>query len=101
MTTAAAEAGVSPATATQGVFITGEFISIEPGRKWTGNDGIERSPYNVKLLSGSQLYSIQYRSEADARDAIGHDVMRGDELRLAVYPRARKDLMFWDGKVPR
>lgn len=81
---------------TQGVFVTGEFLAVKPGRQWTGQDGKTRNPHKVLVLVRDQSRDIEYRDEASALAAVGA-AQRGDVLTLPVFPRAVKDRVFFNG----
>lgn len=70
----------------QGVFLTGEFLSVNE-REWTDREGNTRLSYNVKLLVGDTVMTVGYRAEEDVQAAIGAAV-RGDTITVGVYVRA-------------
>jgi len=76
----------------------GEFLSLKPGRTWTGKDGVTRTPWVVRLLVGDSTYSVEYRDE-DAATAAVSGLDRGDEVSLQVYARAKgKDWLAFTGR---
>jgi hypothetical protein len=87
----------------QGISVTGEFLSIVPGKEWTGKDGVIRHPINVKLLANDSTVQIEYRDADAAQEAIveaadGVIPQRGDVVTVPVFARAKgKDWLAYSG----
>jgi len=78
--------------------LTGEFRSVKPARSWTGKDGVTRSPWIVRILDGDTVHQVEFRDEDSAMAAVA-GLDEGDEVTLAVYPRAKgKDWMTFEAK---
>lgn len=81
----------SPVTSPRhGVTVTGEFLSVGPGRTWVGSDGKERKPSVVTLLVRDRTVRLEYASDAQAAFWVGSAV-RGDVLTLPVFVRSPKN----------
>jgi hypothetical protein len=76
-----------------GFHLTGEFLSIKPGKAWTSKqDGVTRTPSLVTLLAGGdRTVQVEYRDEASASEAValagGRE--RGDIVMLPIFARAK------------
>jgi hypothetical protein len=87
----------------QGIAVTGEFLSITPGKEWTGKDGVIRHPINVKILVNDATVKIEYRDSDAAQDAIveaadGALPQRGDVVTVPVFAQAKgKDWLAYSG----
>lgn len=67
-----------------GIYLVGELLSHAP-RSYKGKDGVERSRYRVDVLVGSQVYQLDYPTEADARAVLGSAELRSS-VSLRVIP---------------
>ena len=80
----------------QGLLMVGEFRAVKPGRRWSGKDGVERTPFNVVLIARDETRRIEYRDEASAVAAVG-TTKRGEELVVGVFARAVGDRVYYSG----
>jgi hypothetical protein len=84
-----------------GVKLTGEFLSIGPGKPWPV-EAPTHHPVMVTLLVGERTARIEYR-DADAVEwAVPGTPERGQPLTLKVYPQSPKGstTIFWRGVGP-
>lgn len=86
-------------TMRQGLSLTGDFLSIKPGKAWTGKDGVTRNPAVVSLLVNDTAYKIEYRDEASAAAAVAGAGAgdRGDVVTLPVFARANGGRVYYSG----
>lgn len=81
-----------------GLFLRAEFLSLVPGRPWTGKDGVEHQPHLVRFLAGDRTYQVEYPDEQSALVAAGH-AERGDVIEVQVFARAKgKDWLAFIGR---
>jgi len=79
--------------------MSGEFLSLRPGKAWTGRDGEQRTPWIVRVLVGDYTYQVEYRDEESATAAVA-GLDRGDAVDLPVYARAKgKDWLTFIGRA--
>ena len=105
MTTATPEkASESKPVNAQGVFLTGEFISVYAKRSYQDREGNTRTPYAVKLLVGNSVLDIEYDDEQLAGAAI-KGAMKGDSVTLSVFAQGawnnetrRREPVFFRGR---
>jgi hypothetical protein len=71
-----------------GFALTGEFLSVRPGKPWTDRDGGLREPINVAVLVGERVVKVEYRDEDSAAAAVGV-AEKGDMVMLPVFVRAK------------
>lgn len=68
----------------QGVFLTGEFVAVSPGKAWTDRESNEHQPYRVRLLVGESVLTVEYDDEASAGAAV-QGKMKGDTVTCRVF----------------
>lgn len=75
----------------QGLFLTGQLLSAEAGKTYFSpakNEDV--TPGVVKLLVGDASFVVEYRSLAEAMDAVG-PASRFDTVTIAVYAQGSWD----------
>jgi hypothetical protein len=75
-----------------GFTLTGEMVSVKPGKPWVGNDGVRREPVNVSLLVGERVIRVEFRDESSALAAVGAfdgATPKGSTVTLPVFVRAK------------
>jgi hypothetical protein len=70
-----------------GHYLVGELIGHAPGKEWNDRSGNKRQPYEVKLLVGQSVLSIQYRSLADAESVLGKAPAARAQITARVFIR--------------
>jgi hypothetical protein len=75
------------ATIDSGHYLVGELLSHGPGREYKSKTGEARQPYEVKVLVGTTVVSVQYGSEPDAHAAMGKDPQPRKLVQLRVFLR--------------
>ncbi len=95
-------------TPTQGLFIAGEFLSLQPDRayEWPEGSGKMREPWVAKVLVGDSVFNIEYASHSDAVAAGLEVFTRGDQVTVPVFARGpyvdgRPGRVRFSGRAPR
>ena len=85
----------------QGLYLSGSFLAVKPGKPWETKDGTERDPFVVSVLAGERVYQVEYQDEASAVAAVA-ETERGEPVSLRVFARAKgKDWLAWSGPTLR
>lgn len=54
-----------------GFYVVGELLGHQAGRSFKNQAGEERTDYEVKVLVGMSTETVHFRSESEARAAVG------------------------------
>lgn len=78
-----------------GIWLVGELRSVKPGRRWSGRDGVERAPVEIRVLVGDEVFRVECRDEDAAATALD-GAEPGAPITVAVGARAKgKDWLQW------